>query len=238
MPIKQLKIRSHKNWEGARDYFRKRQLARGPLTRQARKRQARKKLLNRLLLAALVAALLVLVVGTGAVAWFSRELPGPDKIISREIPLTTRIYDRTGKTVLFEVHGDQKRTPIKLEEIPDYAKWATIVAEDVDFYKHGPISIKGLLRAVLVNITSGDLTAQGGSTISQQFVKNALLSNEKSYIRKIKEAILAWQLEKNFSKDEILELYFNEIPYGSVAYGIEAAAQIYFGHSARGLTFP
>jgi membrane peptidoglycan carboxypeptidase len=236
MTTSRIKVKSPKRWQGSRDHFRGRKLTGKPVSKKARKKRQRKKMYKRLFLVALLLGFLGFVVLAGAVAWFSRSLPGPDGIIERDIPQTTKIYDRTGETVLFEIHGDQKRTPIALEEIPDYVKWAAIVIEDKDFYKHGPISVRGMFRALVVNITRGDPTAQGGSTISQQFVRNALLTREKTYIRKIKEIVLAWRLERNFTKDEVLEFYFNEIPYGSVAYGIEAASQIYFGKSVRDIS--
>lgn len=173
--------------------------------------------------------------GVGAVIWVSRDLPKPNTFIERDLPLSTRIYDRTGKNILFEVHGVEKRTRIKLDEIPDYLKWATLVAEDRSFYQHGGIKLTSIVRAELKNILSGS-KSQGASTITQQFIKNAVLTPEKKYSRKIKEIILAWRMENVFTKDEILEMYFNEIPYGSVAYGAASAADIYFGKNISDIT--
>lgn len=166
------------------------------------------------------------------VAWLSRGLPDPNRLIEREMAQSTKIFDRTGETVLYEIHGDQKRTLVNLEDIPDYVINATIAIEDKDFYKHGGISLWGIFRGVVIRTLSGK-SAQGGSTLTQQFVKNAILTPERSVIRKLKEWILAYRLEKTFSKDEILQMYFNEIPYGSTAYGIEAASQRYFGKTVR-----
>ena len=171
-----------------------------------------------------------------AFAWYSRDLPNPNGIIDRAIAQSTKIYDRTGETLLYEIHGDQKRTLINLDQIPQYAINATIVIEDKNFYKHQGISILGIIRSIIVDILRGGKFSQGGSTLTQQFVKNAILTNEKSLARKFKEIVLSYQIERKFSKEEILKMYFNEIPYGSTAYGIESASQMYFGKSASDLT--
>lgn len=170
----------------------------------------------------------------GLFAWASRDLPTPEGIARRVIPLSTKIYDRTGKTILYDIHGAERRTVIELKDMPDYLKWATITAEDRTFYEHKGFKFTSMLRALFVNLVQGG-RVQGGSTITQQFIKNAIVGGEKSYLRKIKELILAYQIEKRFSKDEILKLYLNEIPYGSNAYGVEAAAQTFLGKSAHGL---
>ncbi|MFA6382422.1 MAG: PBP1A family penicillin-binding protein [Candidatus Buchananbacteria bacterium] len=167
-------------------------------------------------------------------AWIAKDLPNPNRIIDRSVALSTKIYDRTGEKVLYDVHGSQKRTFIKLEEVPKYLVDATITAEDRQFYQHGGISVTGIIRSFLKNIFTGSKV--GGSTLTQQLVKNAILSPEKTYTRKIKEVILSYQIEKKFSKTEILQMYFNEITYGSVAYGAEAAAQTYFGKSVKDTT--
>ncbi|MDD5043719.1 MAG: PBP1A family penicillin-binding protein [Patescibacteria group bacterium] len=170
----------------------------------------------------------------GVLAWFNKDLPDPNKIIERSLAQSTKIYDRTGEHLLYEIHGDAKRTVIKLNELPEYVKWATIDIEDKNFYKHGGFSLWAIFRTTVSNILF-DKKA-GGSTITQQFIKNAILTNEKTYTRKIKELILAYQIEKKFSKDEILQMYFNEIPYGSTVYGIQSAAQNFFGKDAKDLT--
>ncbi|NUM25926.1 MAG: PBP1A family penicillin-binding protein [Candidatus Buchananbacteria bacterium] len=167
-------------------------------------------------------------------AWIAKDLPNPNRIIDRSIALSTKIYDRTGETLLYDVHGEEKRTFIKLEEIPANLKNATLTAEDRKFYEHKGISVTGIIRSFIKNITTGSKV--GGSTLTQQLVKNAILSPEKKYTRKIKEIILSYQIERKFSKDDILQMYFNEIPYGSVAYGAEAASQTYFGKSVKDLT--
>jgi len=164
------------------------------------------------------------------VAWVSRGLPDPNKLMDRQIAQSTKIYDRTGETILYEIHGEEKRTLVNLNEIPDYVKWATIAIEDKNFYKHGGISLWSIFRGVVWQTLRGK-RAQGGSTLTQQFVKNAILTPERTITRKIREWILSYQIEKKFTKEEILQMYFNEIPYGSTAYGVEAASQRYFGKS-------
>ena len=187
-------------------------------------------------------ALTLIVVGIGLLGIASlvvlgsvaRDLPNPNRIIDRSVAQSTKIYDRTGETLLYDVHGAEQRTVVKLEDIPDYIKQATITAEDRKFYEHKGISLTGIIRSIFKNITTGSRV--GGSTLTQQLVKNAILSPEKKYSRKLKEVILSYQIEKKFTKDEILQLYFNEIPYGSVAYGVEAASQTYFSKKVQEVT--
>lgn len=168
-----------------------------------------------------------------AFSWFSRDLPDPERISDRSVAQSTRIYARDGTTLLYEIHGDERRTVVELNDInPDVIN-ATIAIEDKDFYKHGGISIVGIIRAIWRDVTTG--SSQGGSTITQQFVKNAILTNEKTVTRKIREWVLSYQIERKFTKQQILKLYFNEIPYGANAYGIEAASKTYFGKSAKSL---
>jgi membrane peptidoglycan carboxypeptidase len=171
----------------------------------------------------------------GVFAYFSKDLPDPGKINTRFIAESTKIYDRTGEHLLYDVHGEEKRTQIQFSEMPDVLKYATISLEDQDFYGHHGIKITSIFRSIFKDVINFG-KAQGGSTITQQFVKNSLLTNEKTLVRKVKEVILSLELETKFSKDEILAMYLNEIPYGSNAYGIEAAAQTFFGKPARDLT--
>ena len=183
----------------------------------------------------LVAVLAGGVVMVGLFAWASRDLPTPEGIAHRIVPQSTKIYDRTGKIVLYDMHGEERRTAVEFKDIPPKLIQATLTAEDRNFYNHGGFQLSSMARALLVDIIKGG-KVQGGSTITQQFIKNAIVGQEKSVLRKIKELILAYQIEKKFSKDEILKLYFNEIPYGSNAYGAEAAAQTFFGKSAKDLS--
>lgn len=170
----------------------------------------------------------------GIFAYFSKDLPSPDKINDRNVVESTKIYDRTGDTLLYEIHGEAKRTLVSLDQVVDYAEKATIAAEDKDFYSHFGFDPKGIARSVFLNVQSDNRV--GGSTITQQFVKNSILTSEKTYTRKIKELILAIEIEAKFSKDEILQMYLNEIPYGSNAYGIEAASETFFHKKSSELT--
>lgn len=162
-------------------------------------------------------------------------LPDPTRLSQSSVTQSTKIYDRTGTVILYDIHGEEKRTVIPFERIPQVVREAAIATEDAGFYSHNGIDIRGIARALIVDLTRVSLS-QGGSTITQQLVKNSILKPERSLIRKIREAILAIVIESRFSKDEILSLYLNQIPYGSNAYGIEAAAQTFFGKSAENLT--
>ena len=171
----------------------------------------------------------------GVFAYFAKDLPSPGKVNNRFIAESTKIFDRTGEHLLYEVHGEEKRTIIPFSEMPETVRAATITLEDQDFYTHHGIKLSSIMRAVFKDFVGGG-AQQGGSTITQQFVKNSLLTPEKTFTRKIKEAILSVEMEQKFSKDEILAMYLNEIPYGSNAYGLEAAAQTFFGKNAKDLT--
>jgi 1A family penicillin-binding protein len=161
-------------------------------------------------------------------------LPFPGKVQAEGAEATT-IYARDGQTELYKIRGDKNRTRIEFDQMPKCIKDATVDTEDKTFYKHSGLDPRGVARAVLVNFELGSSNAQGGSTITQQLVKNALLSPERTYTRKAKELVLSLEIEQMFTKDRILELYLNEIPYGSNAYGIEAASQTYFGKHAKDL---
>lgn len=173
-------------------------------------------------------------IGFSWLFWITKDLPDPNRLMDRQIAQSTKIFDRTGENLLYEIHGDEKRTMISLGEIPDHVKQATVAVEDKDFYKHKGFSLWAIFRTVIKNVVFGQKA--GGSTLTQQFIKNAVLTTEKTYTRKIKEVVLAYKVEKKFSKDEILQMYFNEIPYGSTAYGVEAASRKYFGKSVREVT--
>jgi len=172
----------------------------------------------------------------GVFAYFAKDLPDPNKVNKRVVAESTKIYDRTGQHVLYEIHGEEKRTLIPFEEMPQSIRYATIASEDQDFYSHYGIKFSSIARAVIKDILNRG-ASQGGSTITQQFVKNSILTSEKTITRKIKEVILSLEIEQRFSKDEILRMYLNEIPYGSNAYGIESAAQTFFGKHAKELDY-
>ncbi len=166
--------------------------------------------------------------------WFSRDLPTPGKLVASNTKNSSGIYDRNG-TLLYSVYTDQNRTYIKLSDIPKTLQEATIAIEDKDFYKNNGFSPIGYVR-VLKNFLTGKGLA-GASTITQQLVKIALLQDaRRTPSRKIKEFILAIQVNKRYSKDQILEMYLNNIPYGGAAVGIEAASETYFGKKAKELT--
>lgn len=169
------------------------------------------------------------------IAKMAKELPNPEQFNNRQISQSTKIYDRTGQILLYEIHGEEKRTVISFEEIPDFVKQATIAVEDQKFYQHPAFDWRATIRAILADIISGK-PLQGGSTISQQLARNAFLTPEKTLKRKIKEFILANWIEKKYTKDQILGLYLNQIPYGSNAYGIESASQTYFNKPAKDLS--
>lgn len=163
---------------------------------------------------------------------FLTSLPHPQLLSLREIPVTTKIFDRKG-FLLYEIYIEQNRTPVKLNEIPPSLKEATLAIEDRDFYRHPGFSPRGILRAAKEIILTGHL--QGGSTITQQLVRSALLNPEVSLTRKVKEILLSFWAERLYSKEQILEMYFNQVPYGGMAWGVEAAAQTYFGKGVKDL---
>ena len=189
---------------------------------QRRKRRGLsvKKILLGLLILSLVA-----VFGLVAVfAWFARDLPRPGRVV-RHQGFATRIYDRNGQ-LLYDIYRQEKRTPVTLDQVPKSLRQATIAVEDKGFYHHKGFSTRGISRA-LYNIVFHH-RLQGGSTLTQQLVKNVLLSPKRTISRKIREFILAIQIEAKFSKDQILEMYLNEAPYGGTAWGVEAASELYF----------
>jgi len=165
--------------------------------------------------------------------WLFWGIPLPTRLSSPDFPVSTRLLDRNGK-LIYEIYTDKRRSPVKLTDLPDYVKEATIAIEDKEFYKHYGFSISGMARSVYKIIFEKKL--QGGSTLTQQLVKTALLTPERTIKRKIREFALTIFVEGIYSKDQILEMYLNQIPYGSTAYGIEAASELYFGKEAKNLT--
>lgn len=170
----------------------------------------------------------------GAVVFFwiaSFKIPSFQSIEERRVAESTKIYDRTGKILLYDVSQNTKRTIVPIDQISENIKNATVAIEDRTFYKHNGIDLSAIFRAIAIDIITLDFS-QGGSTITQQVVKNSVLTNEKWISRKIKELVLALQIEKVLSKDEILSLYLNEIPYGGTIYGVEEASETFFGKNA------
>lgn len=171
--------------------------------------------------------------GFGAWIYIFKGLPSPDLLTTRPIPLTTHIKDRNGNE-LYKVYRQQNRTLVKLTEIPLSLRQATIATEDKGFYGHAGFSLEGIVRAFFRNI--GNQQQEGGSTITQQLIKTSLLSPEKTMQRKIREIILAIWAETKYSKDQILEMYLNQVNYGGAAYGVEEASRTYFGISVKDLS--
>ena len=164
--------------------------------------------------------------------WLFWGIPLPTKLSSPDIPVSTKLLDRNGK-LIYEIYTNTRRSPVELKSLPDYVKNATISIEDKDFYKHYGFSYTGIARAAWKIVTRGKL--EGGSTLTQQLVKNSLLSPERTIKRKVREFLLTFLVEGIYSKDQILEMYLNQIPYGSTAYGIESASELYFGKAAKDL---
>jgi penicillin-binding protein 1A len=163
----------------------------------------------------------------GGFYFLSRDLPSVARLELRDYTtgLITKVYSSDGEVI--KEFYEQKRIPIKLGQIPENLVQATLSVEDQNFYSHWGVDFAGIFRATYVNLRNRRIV-QGGSTVTQQLARNLFLTQERTFMRKIKEAILALEIETTFSKEEILELYFNQIYYGSGAYGAEAAAQIYF----------
>lgn len=196
---------------------------------------------KRIIIDTFIAIFVLIVVVTSAVLiWVSTlEIPDLSSFENRRILQSTKIYDRTGEILLYDLHQDVKRTIVPFENISRYLKNATVAVEDERFYSHPGIDIRGIARAAYVNFVAGNLLGgQGGSTITQQVIKNSVLQREKKLTRKIKEAILSVKLERVLSKDEILAVYLNESPYGGTIYGVEEASQSFFGKSASDVTLP
>ena len=173
---------------------------------------------------ALIGVVLMMVLFFVAVAWFSKELPKPGEVVRRQ-GFSTKIYDRNGE-LLYDLFDDERRNPVSNDEIPEHLKQAVVAIEDKDFYKHSGFDFLTIVR-IPYNVIFKQRVV-GGSTLTQQLVKNALLTNERSVSRKFKELVLSLQLERKFTKDEILTMYLNEAPYGGTAWGVGTAAEVYF----------
>ncbi|MEK7539154.1 MAG: PBP1A family penicillin-binding protein [Patescibacteria group bacterium] len=183
----------------------------------------------------LTAGVFILMTGIIIIWLSSIKIPDFRSFDDRKIKNSTKIYDRTGKILLYDIHQDIKRTDIPGEAMGVNIKNATVAIEDAEFYNHGGIKISSIVRAILSNIFGAGRT-QGGSTITQQLVKNTLLTSKKSYTRKIKEWVLAIKIDNSVPKDKILEYYLNEAPYGGNMYGIEQASKTYFDKNVADLT--
>jgi 1A family penicillin-binding protein len=187
---------------------------------------------GRILLDLLILLAVLAVIAGGYFFW---KNPVETQLMGANIAQTSIIYDRTGEHILYEMHGEENRKVITHEEIPDVMRVTTIAAEDNNFYSHSGIDLKAIARSLKADVTSNEMQ-QGASTITQQLARNVFLTRQKTLQRKISEIILAFRIENRFTKDEILDMYLNEVPYGSNAYGIESATQTFFGHTAKDLT--
>jgi len=173
-----------------------------------------------------------LLLGAGLFVWVATiDLPDLNNFETRKVANSTKIFDRTGKVLLYNIHQNIKRTEVSSSEISDFVKKAHIAVEDASFYSHNGIRPTSIIRAVIENILPGG-SSSGGSTITQQVIKNALLTRERAITRKIKEWILAIKLERMLTKEQILTIYLNESPYGGTIYGVEEASRAYFKKSA------
>src|ERR687887_772801 len=172
----------------------------------------------------------------GLYAYYARDLPDPGSLSRRQLFQTARIFDRNGK-LLQEIDDPSggRRILVHLADVPAVMRGATIAAEDASFYDNPGFDVRAVLRATYQWLRNGS-PQSGASTITQQLVKNTLLGPEQTAERKIKEAFLAMELTRRYTKDQILEMYLNEILYGNRAYGIEAASETYFGKPARDLS--
>lgn len=173
------------------------------------------------------------------ILWVSSDLPDPDKLTERQYSQSTKIYDRTGEHLLYEIYADEKRTLVELKDIPKNLVNGVIATEDKKFYEHNGIRPLSLARSIVYGLLGKGRIGGGASTLTQQLVKNAIVGDERRGLggltRKAKEMVMSVWLEKKYSKDQILKIYFNEIPYGSTNYGVQAAAQSYFGKSVSDL---
>ncbi len=169
--------------------------------------------------------------------FYAKDLPRPEKFTERYLFESTKIYDRTGSVLLYEIYGEEKRTWVSLEKIPEHLKQAVIAVEDANFYHHFGVDPKAIIRSILSDLKIMK-PVYGGSTIPQQLIRSTFLSLEKTVERKTKEIILALELDRRYPKDQILEWYLNQVPFGQNAYGVEAARHAYFKKSVRELSLP
>jgi 1A family penicillin-binding protein len=178
---------------------------------------------------------------SGLIALWAATLQIPDlaSLANRKVEQSLKIFDRTGSVLLYDIHHNQQRTVVPLTQISPNIQHAVLAIEDPSFYQHGGIEPKAILRAIVGNLTGGIFfVASGGSTLTQQVVKGSILTNDRTISRKLKEWILAIKMERVFSKEQILELYLNQVPFGGSIYGAEEASQTFFGKHASDLSVP
>ena len=183
-----------------------------------------------------IGIIVMFIIMVGVFAYFRKDLTDLKDISGENIGGSIRYYDKTGSTLLWEDYDAVKRIPVESTQIPQFVKDATVAVEDREFFKHGGFDVKGIMRAGVANVSGGS-TSQGGSTITQQLVKLTQdWTKDRSYTRKVKELILSVELERSYSKDQILTGYLNAAPYGNIQYGVEAASRDYFQKPAKNLT--
>ena len=208
-------------------------LSRSKKTRRRKSFKSRLHFLLRLMLFGFFGCVILLI---AVFTYFAKDLPNPQEVLRKPLEQSTKIYSNDEKTLLYEVFEGGKRTIVGLDEISPDIKNAIIAIEDKDFYNHPGIDFRALVRIAWVALKTGGGRIEGASTITQQFVKNSLLTSERTVSRKIKEIILSLELERRYTKDEILAFYLNQIPYGSNAFGIESASKTFFAKSANEVT--
>src|SRR5689334_5852628 len=186
-----------------------------------------KKHFKKMLLFPLLVPVTIFLVCFGLFYFFwLKYLPSPIKLSKTTGSYSTQIYDRNNK-LLYTLYSDRNQTFVPLNKIPKTLQEATIAIEDRDFYHHGAVDFRGMSRALVSIVFHQQL--QGGSTLTQQLVKNSLLTPERTVTRKIKEIMLSFATELLYSKNQILEMYLNQVPYGGTNYGVEAASLTFFG---------
>ena len=181
--------------------------------------------------------LLLFLMGIALFFVFLKDLPRPEVFTEAQMNQSTKIYDRTGKILLSSVYGEEKRTYVPLSQIPDIMKKAVIATEDSNFYSHFGIDIPAIFRALKIDITKKTNT-HGASTITQQLIRSTFLTTDKTINRKVKEIVLSIELDRKYPKDQILEWYLNQVPFGINIYGVEEASLSYFQKPAQDLTLP
>lgn len=194
-----------------------------------------RKLLRIVIFFLLASVLIVMLAGAGLYAWLNPSLPSVEALKDARFQVPLRVYTEDG--LLIAEFGDKKRTPIRYQDLPPLLVKALLAAEDDRFFEHPGVDYQGLLRAAANLITTGE-KSQGGSTITMQVARNFFLTREKTYLRKLNEILLALKIDRELTKEEILELYLNEIYFGNRAYGVAAAAQVYYGKQLAELTLP
>src|SRR3989344_2444150 len=167
--------------------------------------------------------------------YYTYDLPRPEKFTENPIIQSTKIYDRTGKVLLYDIYGEERREIVAFDKISDNVKHAILTSEDARFYQHSGIDLESIVRSILVDLRLQS-AKQGASTITQQLIRSVYLNRQKTLSRKVREIVLSIELERRYSKDQIFSWYLNEVPFGKNAYGVEAAAQTYFNKPASDVT--